>query len=54
MILPERSLVDTDILSAIMRNNPVAASHAKKYLSIHHQLSFSIITSTNTEISCHY
>jgi tRNA(fMet)-specific endonuclease VapC len=44
MTSPEQSLIDTDILSAIMRNHPVAITKAKKYLSIHHQLSFSIIT----------
>ena len=44
MTSPRQSLIDTDILSAIMRTNPIASAQARKYLSIHHQLSFSIIT----------
>jgi tRNA(fMet)-specific endonuclease VapC len=40
----ERSLLDTDILSAIMRNHPLAITQANAYLSLHHQFSFSIIT----------
>ena len=44
MTSPKQSLIDTDILSAIMRTHPVASAQARKYLSIHHQLSFSIIT----------
>ncbi len=37
-------LLDTDILSALMRQNPAVTSRAKSYLSTHGQLTFSIIT----------
>jgi tRNA(fMet)-specific endonuclease VapC len=37
-----QSLIDTDVLSAIMRTHPLAVAQAKKYLSIHRQLNFSI------------
>ena len=40
----QQSLLDTDILSAIMRNHPLAIAKAKEYLSIHRQFCFSIIT----------
>ncbi|HGJ66267.1 TPA: type II toxin-antitoxin system VapC family toxin [bacterium] len=40
----QKSLLDTDILSAIMRKHPLAILKAKKYLSIYRQFSFSIIT----------
>ena len=39
-----QSLIDTDVLSAIMRTHPVAVAQAKKYLLIYRQLNFSIIT----------
>jgi len=44
MASTEQSLIDTDVLSAIMRTHPVAIAQAKKYLSVYRQLSFSIIT----------
>ncbi len=37
-------LLDTDILSAIMRRAPVAIAHAQRYLSAHSQFTISIIT----------
>jgi len=40
----QQSLLDTDILSAIMRNHPLVIAKAREYLSIHHQFCFSIIT----------
>ncbi len=39
-----RVILDTDILSAILRQNPVALQQAKHYLFAHNQLTFSIIT----------
>jgi tRNA(fMet)-specific endonuclease VapC len=39
-----RVILDTDILSAILRQNPVALHQAKNYLLWHGQLTFSIIT----------
>jgi tRNA(fMet)-specific endonuclease VapC len=37
-------LVDTDVLSAIMRRRQTATAKAAAYLSVHSQFSFSIIT----------
>jgi tRNA(fMet)-specific endonuclease VapC len=37
-------LLDTDILSAVMRQQPAALAHARAYLAVHHHLTFSIIT----------
>jgi len=38
------SLLDTDILSALMRQHPVATARAREYLAVHQRLTFSIIT----------
>jgi tRNA(fMet)-specific endonuclease VapC len=38
------ALLDTDILSAVMRQNPAALARARAYLAVHHRLTFSIIT----------
>ena len=38
------ALLDTDILSAVMRKNPLATERARAYLEVHRQLSFSVIT----------
>lgn len=43
MSLPE-VLVDTDILSALMRRNPTVVAKAEAYLAQYSYLSFSIIT----------
>lgn len=40
----QRVLLDTDILSAIMRKQPQAVSKAQAYLSIHQHFTFSVIT----------
>lgn len=37
-------LLDTDILSAIMRQHPGAVAHARAYLAVHGRFTFSIIT----------
>lgn len=37
-------IVDTDILSAIMKKNPAAISKSRMYLSVYGKLTFSIIT----------
>lgn len=37
-------LLDTDILSALMRQHSAAWARARAYLAIHHRLTFSIIT----------
>jgi len=37
-------LLDTDILSAVMRRNPGATERARSYLETHRQLTFSVIT----------
>ncbi len=42
--MPPKALLDTDILSAIMRKHPVAVAHSKTYLAVHQQLTFSLIT----------
>jgi tRNA(fMet)-specific endonuclease VapC len=41
---PMPALLDTDILSAIMRKNPLATERARAYLETHRQFSFSVIT----------
>ncbi len=38
------ALLDTDILSAVMRQHPGALARARAYLAVHHHLTFSIIT----------
>jgi len=38
------SLLDTDILSALMRQHPIATARARAYLAVHQRLTFSIIT----------
>ncbi|MGC1377573.1 MAG: type II toxin-antitoxin system VapC family toxin [Anaerolineales bacterium] len=38
------ALLDTDILSAVMRQQPAAMSRARVYLAAHRHLTFSIIT----------
>jgi tRNA(fMet)-specific endonuclease VapC len=39
-----KSLLDTDTLSAITKQNPIALSHAQSYLATYGSLTFSIIT----------
>lgn len=43
MISPP-ALLDTDVLSAVMRRHPVAVQRAQEYLAAHSQFTFSIIT----------
>jgi tRNA(fMet)-specific endonuclease VapC len=38
------ALLDTDILSALMRRQPPAVAHARRYLVEHQHLAFSVIT----------
>ena len=38
------ALLDTDILSSVMRKNPLATERARFYLEVHRRLSFSVIT----------
>ncbi len=38
------ALLDTDVLSAVMRQHPAALVRARAYLAVHHRLTFSIIT----------
>lgn len=38
------TLLDTDNLSAVMRQHPNAVARARTYLAVHHRLTFSIIT----------
>lgn len=40
----EAALLDTDILSAVMRRQADAVSRARTYLAIHQRLTFSLIT----------
>lgn len=42
VILP--ALLDTDILSAVMRRQPTALARSRDYLAVHHRFTFSIIT----------
>ena len=43
-VLIPPALLDTDILSAVMRQHPSALAHARAYLAVHDHLTFSIIT----------
>ncbi len=40
----ERVVLDTDILSAIMKKNPLVQPKARAYLAEHHKFTFSILT----------
>ncbi len=42
--LPPPALLDTDILSAIMRRNPSVTQRARSYLEAHGRFTFSVIT----------
>jgi len=44
MTVLSQALLDTDILSAIMRKNPLATERARSYLEIYRQFTFSVIT----------
>ena len=44
MTAPVQALLDTDILSAIMRKHPAAIQKARTYLEAHRQFTFSLIT----------
>ncbi len=44
MTLASPALLDTDILSAVMRGNPSATVQARSYLEVHRQFTFSVIT----------
>ncbi len=44
MTMPAQVLLDTDILSLIMRKHPAAIQNAGTYLEAHRQFTFSIIT----------
>ncbi len=44
MMPPSPVLVDTDILSAIMRKHAPATERARSYLRLHRNFTFSIIT----------
>jgi tRNA(fMet)-specific endonuclease VapC len=41
---PRRALLDTDILSAVMKGNPAVIARASAYLDEHGALAFSLIT----------
>ena len=43
-MVPSVALLDTDILSAIMRKNSIATTRARAYLEVHRFFTFSIIT----------
>jgi tRNA(fMet)-specific endonuclease VapC len=38
------ALVDTDVLSAVMRKHPLATKRARSYLQVHGKFTFSVIT----------
>jgi tRNA(fMet)-specific endonuclease VapC len=44
MTTPVQALLDTDILSTIMRKNPVAIERARSYLEVYRLFTFSVIT----------
>jgi tRNA(fMet)-specific endonuclease VapC len=43
-MMDRRTILDTDVLSALMRRHPQALTRSHKYLSQYPQLSFSIVT----------
>ena len=43
-----KALLDTDILSAVMRGNPAVTARARAYLAEHAAFAFSIITRTRS------
>jgi predicted nucleic acid-binding protein len=44
-MVQSKALLDTDILSAVMRGNPAVTARARVYLTEHGALAFSIIWS---------
>lgn len=44
MTVPSPAVIDTDILSAILRGNALATERARSYVDTHRQLTFSILT----------
>lgn len=44
MTAPSQAVIDTDILSAIMRGNPSATERARSYLKTYRQFTFSALT----------
>lgn len=46
------ALLDTDILSAIMRKNSLATERARSYLETHRQFAFSVIHDTKCFVVC--
>ena len=44
MTTPSQALLDTDILSAVMRKSPSAIQRARLYLEVYRQFTFSVIT----------
>ena len=40
----QAALLDTNVLSAVMRQHPAALARARAYLAVHQRLTFSIIT----------
>jgi tRNA(fMet)-specific endonuclease VapC len=44
MTTPSQGLLDTDILSAVMRKDPSAIERARSYLEVYGQFTFSVIT----------
>ena len=43
-MMPLQALLDTDILSAVMRLHPAAVARAQAYLAVHRRFTFSMIT----------
>jgi tRNA(fMet)-specific endonuclease VapC len=43
-VTPSRALLDTDVLSAVLRRDATALSHARTYLAVHLHFTLSIIT----------
>ncbi len=42
--MPPKTVLDTDILSALMRRTPVVLNRARSYSAYHPKLTFSLIT----------
>src|SRR5438132_13121127 len=43
-MMPSRTLLDTDVVWAYMRGEPIVVSHTEEYINAHGKLNFSVFT----------
>ncbi len=46
-----KTLLDTDVLSGLMRKNPTAWNRARTYLADHRQFTISLVAITESEVA---